>query len=356
MVRSTNDVDVASAALSQAYAELRLHVPRRAERFSMQLHSVGVADVQLAVLHLSTALSTASPTAASAAWLRTAPYPTYTVCFPVRGRVRATAGGSSAMIADGHGVTVCPDSGEVRVEYLSDDCRVFTVTIDRAALEEELALMLGHHIGSAIRFDLGLDVVACGSLRRSVALLCAELADCSAMVAQQAASHRLGRLVMSALLLGQPHPWSEALRGPAGFEGPRAIRAALAAIEERPIDLVTVADIAKIANLSVRALEDGFRRHVGATPMEHVRRVRMARAHDELVHAEPGATTAMAVAQRWGFTNYGRFAAHYRQRFGCSPSETLRGATGVPIRPHRATAGPGAGPPAPVNRRGSRLR
>ena len=44
--------------------------------------------------------------------------------------------------------------------------------------------------------------------------------------------------------------------------------------------------------------------------------MRMARAHDEFVHAEPGATTAMAVAQRWGFTNYGRLAAQYRQRFG----------------------------------------
>jgi hypothetical protein len=60
-------------------------------------------------------------------------------------------------------------------------------------------------------------------------------------------------------------------------------------------------------------------------PRNPLRRVRLARAHDELVDAEPGATTAMAVAQRWGFTHYGRFAAQYRQRFGRSPGETLRG-------------------------------
>jgi AraC-like DNA-binding protein len=93
-----------------------------------------------------------------------------------------------------------------------------------------------------------------------------------------------------------------------------------------------VTDIARATNLSVRALEDGFRRHVGTTPMAYVRGVRLARAHDELVEAEPDATTAMAVAQRWGFTHYGRFAAQYRQRFGCSPSQTLRGLRTRPTR------------------------
>jgi AraC-like DNA-binding protein len=40
----------------------------------------------------------------------------------------------------------------------------------------------------------------------------------------------------------------------------------------------------------------------------------------------------MAVALRWGFTHYGRFAAQYRQRFGCSPSQTLRGLRTRPTR------------------------
>jgi AraC-like DNA-binding protein len=58
--------------------------------------------------------------------------------------------------------------------------------------------------------------------------------------------------------------------------------------------------------------------------MAYVRRVRLARAHDELAEADPESTTAMIVAQRWGFVHYGRFAAQYRQAFGCSPAEMLR--------------------------------
>jgi AraC-like DNA-binding protein len=40
--------------------------------------------------------------------------------------------------------------------------------------------------------------------------------------------------------------------------------------------------------------------------------------------ADPFTTTATAVARKWGFGHYGRFAADYRRRFGHKPSETLR--------------------------------
>jgi AraC-like DNA-binding protein len=319
-VRATQDVDAASAALSDTYAELTMRVPRAAEHFRMRLECVELSDVHLAALDLSSA------------WARTVPYPTYTVCFPVQGRVRASTASGSSVIAEGRGVAVCPCSGEVEVEYLTDDCRVFTVTVGRDALEAELELMLGHPLGAAIRFDFGLDVATCGSLQRSLRMVLAELADPAGMARHPTTAHRLSRLVMAGLLLGQHHDWSDELQRPVGFEGPRAIRVAIAAIEERPTELVTVTDIARATNLSVRALEDGFRRHVGTTPMAYVRGVRLARAHDDLVEAEPDATTAMAVAQRWGFTHYGRFAAQYRQRFGCSPSQTLRGLRTRPTR------------------------
>jgi AraC-like DNA-binding protein len=319
VVRSTRDVDVASAALSDSYAELTLRVPRPAlGRFNMRLASVELPDVQLAALDLSTA------------WARTVAYPTYTVCFPLRGRLRATTSAGREVVAGDRGVAVCPCSGEVEVEYLTDDCRVLTITVGRDALEGELELMLGRPLRCPIRFEFGLEVARCASVQRAMALVRAELDDARGLLGHAVTARRLSRLLMAAILLGQPHEWSEELCRPAGFEGPRAIRLAVAAAEEHPTEVVTVGDLARAGNLSVRALEDGFRRHVGTTPMAYLRSVRLARAHDELVEAEPGATTATAVAQRWGFAHYGRFAAQYRQRFGCSPAETLRDAARAP--------------------------
>ena len=96
-------------------------------------------------------------------------------------------------------------------------------------------------------------------------------------------------------------------------------------IEEHAAEPLTVADVAEAVGVSARALQDGFRRHLGTTPVSYLRDVRLDRVRAELTAAAPGATTVTDVAYRWGFFHPGRFAAAYRERFGESPSRTLRG-------------------------------
>jgi transcriptional regulator GlxA family with amidase domain len=76
--------------------------------------------------------------------------------------------------------------------------------------------------------------------------------------------------------------------------------------------------------MSVRSLQEGFRRHVGCAPMAYLQEVRLGRAHDALRLSDPSRITVTAVAHRWGFAHLGRFASAYRAKFGHSPSETLR--------------------------------
>ncbi|CAA9265565.1 MAG: hypothetical protein AVDCRST_MAG54-2700 [uncultured Actinomycetospora sp.] len=106
---------------------------------------------------------------------------------------------------------------------------------------------------------------------------------------------------------------------------PATLRRALAYLEEHAGEEVAVADVAAAAGLGVRGLQTSFRRWRDTTPLAHLRRIRLARAHDELLAADPrrGATVA-DVAARWRFTHAGRFSVVYRRRYGCSPSETLR--------------------------------
>ena len=59
--------------------------------------------------------------------------------------------------------------------------------------------------------------------------------------------------------------------------------------------------------------------------MSYVRRRRLEQAHDELLRLDPTTGARVTdVALRNGFAHTGRFAAAYRQRFGESPSTTLR--------------------------------
>jgi AraC-like DNA-binding protein len=77
--------------------------------------------------------------------------------------------------------------------------------------------------------------------------------------------------------------------------------------------------------VSERSLHAAFRRQLGTSPMSYVRHRRLDDAHDELLRVDPTAGVKVTdVALRHGFTHTGRFAAAYRQRFGESPSTTLR--------------------------------
>lgn len=106
---------------------------------------------------------------------------------------------------------------------------------------------------------------------------------------------------------------------------PRAVRRAVAYLEEHALEAVTVPDVAAAARISVRSLQALFRRHLGVSPVEHLHAIRLDAARKDLLGGyDGGEATVRAVAERWGFGNSGRFARLYQERFGERPSETLR--------------------------------
>ena len=105
----------------------------------------------------------------------------------------------------------------------------------------------------------------------------------------------------------------------------RAVREAIDVVESETASIGTVAELARRVGVTARSLQAGFQRELGLGPAAYIHNARLARAHEELVMAQPGdGTTVGDVALRWGFQHPGRFAVYYRQRFGDSPSDTLR--------------------------------
>ena len=105
---------------------------------------------------------------------------------------------------------------------------------------------------------------------------------------------------------------------------PVTVRRAMAYMETNPDLEIGVADVARAAHVSVRALQLAFRRHLDTTPMAYLRRVRMDRVYADLAAADPRETTVTAVTARWGFPAVGRFSADYRTTYGEYPRDTLR--------------------------------
>lgn len=102
---------------------------------------------------------------------------------------------------------------------------------------------------------------------------------------------------------------------------PRPLRRVMRAIDLDPARAWAPADLAEIAGVSVRRLQQCFRENVGTTPLAYVHDVRLARIHDDLVNCRGENVTD--VAMRWGVTHLGRFAAAYRLKYGQLPSHTL---------------------------------
>ncbi|GAB1692554.1 helix-turn-helix transcriptional regulator [Krasilnikovia sp. M28-CT-15] len=87
---------------------------------------------------------------------------------------------------------------------------------------------------------------------------------------------------------------------------------AVAFIESNADLDITAVDIARAARVSVRAVQRAFRRHLDTTPTAYLRRVRLDRAHQQLLAAQPGdGTTITTVAAQWGFPNPARFTNDY---------------------------------------------
>lgn len=111
-----------------------------------------------------------------------------------------------------------------------------------------------------------------------------------------------------------------------GSTEPSGLRRALAYCAEHAGEPISVGAVAAAAGMSVRTLQEKFRIHLGVTPVGHLRRVRLAGAHADLLNVAEGRSreTVTDIALRWGFGHLGRFGSMYRETYGQLPSQTLR--------------------------------
>jgi AraC-like DNA-binding protein len=134
------------------------------------------------------------------------------------------------------------------------------------------------------------------------------------------ASHYLAASVLQAYPNTAGDPAGADHRG----ASPGTLRRAVAFIDANADLDLTLAGIAQAAGVTARALQIAFRRHLDVTPMGYLRRVRLARAHEDLRAAIAGdGQTVTAIATRWGFSN-SDFSQLYRAAYGELPSRTLR--------------------------------
>lgn len=212
----------------------------------------------------------------------------------------------------------------------SDDNRQVLLWIPRKALESRLAEQLGHALDAPLEFRLGLSTQ--DGLTRAWCRMLLDLVNNidhsgADWLRFRPATAALEDCLLRGLLNLHQHNFSEALAEPAPAGGPRHLQRAIDYIHEHADETITVGDLARAACVSTRALEDAFRKHRDTTPQVYLREVRLDRVRKALLHAAGSQTSVTEIAYRNGFLHPGRFSAYYRERFGETPSQTLRRAS-----------------------------
>ncbi|WP_300012139.1 AraC family transcriptional regulator [Pseudonocardia sp.] len=312
---TTTDRGVARQACADVYFPHRMVVLHEPSDFAMSLSAVSLGPVSAGLLGYAGEVRIETDE------LETG----YEVNVPLNGHLRTWTGHADVCADPGLAAVYRPD-GRARLHGWAGGGRLFGLKIEHRALEETLEDLTDRRVRSTVPLGASLDLRA-GAGRQwwSLARALVDLArDPEGPMSRPVVARPLAQSVIAAFLHAVDHPHHDLLTRRPAAPRPATVRAAVELLETEPEHPWTTPELARRVGVSTRGLQAGFTRHVGAPPMAHLRQVRLVRAHLELQAADPTRVSVAAVAAGWGFTHLGRFAASYRERYGCLPSHTLR--------------------------------
>lgn len=308
----TRDVDEAARVCDDVYFPHRMTLLHGEESFAMCLRAVDLGAVAVGLL------TYAGPVRLSTGLLETG----YQVNVPLTGEL-TTSSGDRRVEADRSTAAVYrPDATSVLDGWV-DGGTVLGVKIERTALESCLQGLLGGPIGTIpVAASLDLSRGAGRQWWVLASALVEMLRSPEGLLRHPAVGASIAQGLVHGFLHAVDHPWRSELE-PAGPPRPAAVQRAVDLIEADPARLWQLAELAHECGASVRALQEGFARHVGMPPSHYLRAARLRRVRADLVAADPTEQTVSDIAMRWGFLHLGRFAAAYRREYGELPSATL---------------------------------
>lgn len=206
-----------------------------------------------------------------------------------------------------------------------DESPHLLVHIPRLVLENRLSELIQRDLTVPLRFELGMDLTApkVSGWRQIVDLLAKGLNgnQCDFHVSVRS---QLEDMVITGLLTSHNHNYSACISSPAEPLTPRSVRVVVEHCHDLTDRTPTVAELANLAGVSVRSLQEAFKTHVGLSPMEYLRDYRLRQVNKELISSNSTFISVSEVATFWGFTHLGRFSQQYFDRFGELPSATFR--------------------------------
>ncbi len=216
------------------------------------------------------------------------------------------------------------NSGEDARKKWIGGCRQLMIRVDRQALTQVLSSELERDCRAPIRFENRVQDSRAGLALRSLVLSIWQDVSLLDQVEQWRLAQSLERSLLMACLGYLTHNYSAELLAPKSAVAPYYVRRAEDYIRSNLREPIGIEDLVAVSGVSSRSLYYGFRRWRGTTPMSFLRNLRLTVAHDELRNAQSHGERVTHIAMNIGYDHLSRFSRDYKQRFGESPSATMR--------------------------------
>jgi AraC-like DNA-binding protein len=220
---------------------------------------------------------------------------------------------------------ICGPQDHLAVRWPANS-RIIAGKIAHGIVDDALTAAIGRPVDAQIDFAPAISTMSAAgaSWIKMLCLLSEQLLRPDSVFSRPLVGLPFVDSLVRVLLLAGDHRYRDAVAGDSKPGMPRSIAKAVDIIEAEAQLPLTVSSLATRSHISVRALQEGFRRHLGMSPMMYLRQARLHRAHQMLQKCDPTITTVTSIAYQWGFTNVSRFAAAHSARYGESPATTLR--------------------------------
>lgn len=208
---------------------------------------------------------------------------------------------------------------------LHEDRSHIGMAFEKSAMIQQLSELLDGPVTDNVEFSGTIDLTTVKGARLAalgnLVWTCLDVDDADHLSA--AAIERLFQTMMIVLLEVVPNNYWPRLTRPVSPAVPRRLKRAIEYMYANVSRSITVADIAREAGTSVRALQASFQQFKDTTPLNYLRTIRLEGARKALADDTTSLPVA-DIARSWGFSHMGRFAAAYHQAFGETPSETAK--------------------------------
>jgi AraC-like DNA-binding protein len=310
----SRNLDEVASLLRQRVGPQQYDIRGSSRSFHTKLRFAELKDMQLSHAWFAPAMEITS----------TPVKPYYSLFFRLYGSSEYRCDGKTFVTSASLGALL-PGMRPVHVRT-NENWHVFGTHFAPPVIQTELTRLLGRSVARPVEFEPMVDFNRGAGfvLKRMLLRLYNEARrpDFESAKAALGMTH-IEKSLIDLLLEGLRHNYSKFVNGPDRPAAPWQVRATEEFMRENADQPLSLGDLATVGGVSARSLQYTFRRTRGCSPMEFLRRVRLERVRNELLHAVDD-TTVTSAGMRWGFLHLGRLAADYRATFSESPSVTLR--------------------------------